>query len=406
MNLGRENSFRLLLLLGSTWFAVLLAELVLSVFADEISYRINTLTGRSTRMQTARLHGATVDTRGVLQIANDLSTKAQQVVIRMSPTFIANNSGEMFALAGMSKKLTIHCNEFGSPVTYQSDEYGFRNPLGLYHQGKVDMVLLGDSFTHGSCVPEGKEVASLLRKNRQVLNLGYSSNGPLIELATLREYAKPLAPAIVLWMYYEGNDLKNLKHSVQEYKQLLAYLKPDYSRNLINRQPEIDRKLAQVYVEYLKKHAHRLEKPTLTSKLVAIVKLKHLRSLASKAISHLKKNKQEQLKHFFSYPPTPLFRQVLLAAKTEVAAWGGQLYFVYLPTWTRYTADYANKNLAFRDDVLDQVKNLGIPIIDFHSELNRQADALSLFPYRHLGHYTVAGHKLLANLIQISIEQK
>ena len=40
-----------------------------------------------------------------------------------------------------------------------------------------------------------------------------AGNGPLIELATLKEYL-PNKVNKVLWLYYEGNDLKDLKNEM------------------------------------------------------------------------------------------------------------------------------------------------------------------------------------------------
>ena len=47
------------------------------------------------------------------------------------------------------------------------------------------------------------------------MSLASPGNGPLIELATLVEYAAPLEPRTVLWFYFEGNDLKNLTDEIE-----------------------------------------------------------------------------------------------------------------------------------------------------------------------------------------------
>ena len=67
----------------------------------------------------------------------------------------------------------------------------------------VDAVLVGDSFTYGSCVSDGDESSSRLRqKGFHTINFGQVGNGPLIQLATIREYVTPLRPKYVFWMYY------------------------------------------------------------------------------------------------------------------------------------------------------------------------------------------------------------
>ena len=94
---------------------------------------------------------------------------------------------------------------------YESDEYGFNNPTGLYKENNVDIVLTGDSFTEGACVKPVSSISGALHQlNFTAISVGKGSNGPLIELAALKEYAKPLKPNIILWFYYE-NDLGDLQ---------------------------------------------------------------------------------------------------------------------------------------------------------------------------------------------------
>jgi hypothetical protein len=50
------------------------------------------------------------------------------------------------------------------------------------------------------------------RETKVVANLGQYGYGPLEELAVLKRYALPLHPRTVLWMFYEGNDLKDVIH--------------------------------------------------------------------------------------------------------------------------------------------------------------------------------------------------
>jgi hypothetical protein len=88
------------------------------------------------------------------------------------------------------------CNESGQFVTYESDEHGFRNPKRLWGSGGIDVVALGDSFTQGYCVPSGREFVGLVRQRYpSTLNLGIAGEGPLLMLATLKEYVIPLSCA-------------------------------------------------------------------------------------------------------------------------------------------------------------------------------------------------------------------
>lgn len=153
--------------------------------------------------------------------------------------------GESFyPLGGVSHALTICCKEIEDWLMYESDEHGFHNPKGLYRPGEIEIAAIGDSFTHGFCVPSGRNAIDLIRHvYPQTLNLGTSGSGSLFELATFREYVEPLRPDVVLWLYFSGNDLNNdLEHEKQN-PVLLKYLKKNFRNNLLELQPEIDRHL-------------------------------------------------------------------------------------------------------------------------------------------------------------------
>ena len=87
------------------------------------------------------------------------------------------------------------------------------------------------------------------------------------------------------------------------------------------------------------------------------------------------------------------FRSVLVEAASTVRGWGGQLYFIYLPEWARYShPEFANQN---RDRVLRLVKDLNLPLIDLHPVFSQQPDSLEMFPFRRDGHYNSDGHRLV-----------
>jgi lysophospholipase L1-like esterase len=97
-----------------------------------------------------------------------------------------------------------------------------------------------------------------------------------------------------------------------------------------------------------------------------------------------------------------LFREVMFQAKKEVDGWGGQLYFVYLPEWARYSG-YRSWGKTQRDSVLKIVKNLEIPTVDIVPAFQKSSDPLSLFPFRETGHYNEAGHQLVGEEVLKSI---
>ena len=92
--------------------------------------------------------------------------------------------------------------------TLTADKRGFRNKTDLE---KYDIVVLGDSFTEGSNVPDDEGWAVLLeqKSKRTVYNLGMGGGSPVTYLETLKKFGPALSPKTVLCMLYEGNDFRD-----------------------------------------------------------------------------------------------------------------------------------------------------------------------------------------------------
>ena len=72
-------------------------------------------------------------------------------------------------------------------------------------------MLVGDSFAIGYCVERRSNIAGILvSKGSYAINLG-GGNGPLINFAVIKEYIELLKPKNIIWTYFEGNDLSDLK---------------------------------------------------------------------------------------------------------------------------------------------------------------------------------------------------
>jgi hypothetical protein len=294
-------------------------------------------------------------------------------------------------LGGMPRKTTVLCNESGEWTIYESDEHGFNNPVGLFEVDGIDIMLIGDSFTHGACVKRGEDIASQLRimSKVQVINLGIGGNGPLKEFATLKEYGEPLKPKYVLWMYFEGNDMRDLKKE-QQSQFLLKYLDNRFSQHLIGKQSEIEARFNELLQEHKKEKSRR----QITASLRDIIKFKHLRKkLGIVALPS-------------SAPNLKLLTKVLENAKKLTSSWGGKFYFVYLPSWERYAKDVEHGTFYYRHQILSLVQGLKVPIIDMHQEIFIiHPDPLSLFPLRK-GHYDRSGYSRVAQTIHAHLKKE
>ena len=93
-------------------------------------------------------------------------------------------------------------------VDVRWDRNGFRNSEEME---RADVVLIGDSYLEAALVPWSETLTARLSQSlgRPVLNLGQGGYGPQQELVVLRRFGFPAQPKLVIWFFYEGNDLGN-----------------------------------------------------------------------------------------------------------------------------------------------------------------------------------------------------
>lgn len=313
-------------------------------------------------------------------------------------SIFVKNHEEFLPVAGMSMTTTVFCNESGEYVVYESDEHGFHNPRGMWAIPSADIVALGDSYTHGVCVPTDKGfVATIRSQHPRTINLGVNGHGPLTSLATLKEYGATLKPKLVLWFYYEGNDLRDLDGWEKNSLLLKRYVEGSFSQHLFDRQGEIDQAL-KAYID------EEMAKAKAQISLEKILKLQHLRQ-ALEAFRERRQTEQglpaELVEHLrrSGEPAAPedlqLFERILAEARDTAGSWGGRVIFVYLPTWERYRIpELASKD---RDHVLGIARRLNLHLVDIHTSFSAYPDPLSLFPFRRYAHYNELGHKLVGD---------
>jgi PAS domain S-box-containing protein len=339
-----------------------------------------------------------VDAVPIVTVSNNLFIKQPDGSIK-SAVYI--NGREIMPLAGVSNKVTVLCNENGQWITYGSDERGFNNPNEIWRSNRLEIAALGDSFAHGYCVPADRNFVALLRQRYPAtLNLGVAGDGPLLMLATLKEYLPFFKPKTVLWFYYEGNDLTDLQ-SERKSGLLMNYFRDGFSQNGLSQQSTIDRAILddlprQRAIERANRQRREANRRAVIDKLLNFAKLPALRQRLG-VLGGMTADEIEMAADFEG-PNLNVFRDTLSQAKSRVDAWGGRLYFVYLPEWARYT-DYSSWGGAKRNEVLTLVNDLGIPLIDIDLAFHASGDPLALFPFREVGHYNETGHRLVAQEI-------
>ena len=395
LRLKIDSKVNLSVMLVTTLITVYGFETYLGFFREKINLR----------GIKAKQIGISYDTRTTIEVLDNLTDFGIKAFPNVIPGAHLTDNGIIYNLGGISNITTIFWNESGSYPIIKTDEHGFNNPSGLYNENAVDIVLTGDSFTEGLSVNWDESISAVLREaGYRALSIGKRGNGPLLEFAALKEYAEPLKPKIVLWVY-SSNDMFNLIEEMES-PVLKKYLNKDgFSQNLISRQREID----SVLINYVQRERVR-EK---NKKIVDIIKLSKLRNLI-----HLLPKTKPKIKPV----RINIFKDILQQSRQMVSEWGGEMYFVYLPSFYSQTPPYIFSEKSpqehfptyrglyplwlpseerNREIVMQTATELDIPIIDIQNEVFKtHPDPLSLFPLRTDSHYNAEGYRLVAEVIR------
>jgi hypothetical protein len=416
---------------------ILATSLIISLYLIEIG--ILMFTARQLpnwRVQLAQDQGLEFDQRSKLQVIEDLIEKKVDAIPDSGGTsagVIESDIDYLLPLGGISNKTIVGGNESGRRSIYISDRYGFNNPDSEWDNKNLEFLLTGDSMTQGASVQQGEDIASQIRliENNGVINVGMGGNGPLSELAAIKEYAEAMHPKKVIWLYFEGNDLQHDLPIEKISPILIQYLDDDFSQNLINRQNEIDKKVGD----------HIISKMKVDKKHIIFsrwIRLKSVRKLMKIDLEGIRKNKENIVNKLITGMKSlaragklmqidfdtidvhianneikaiendlVMFARILKKSKSMVGEWGGELYFVYLPIYARYENKAILHDSFFnRIEVLDLVKRLDIKIIDIHKEVfENHSDPFSLFPLRRHGHYNAQGYSEVAKAIVTSVNK-
>lgn len=309
-------------------------------------------------------------------------------------------------LGNHSEVFVVACNEGGQYLTYNTDEYGFPNPNGLWNK-PLDIAMVGDSNAVGECVPEADSIAGQLRtKFPATITLGAGGHGPIFTLASIREYLKFAKPKQVLWIYSESHTPQYL--NVESHSPfLLRYVdNPDFSQELMERQPELDKAINGYVQAGIRQELHDHSWPTSLKNFLV---LKNVRTLEFAYRARLHPAKPAEL-------DTSLFERALQQGEREVQGWGGELVLVYWPDAGRYPgiANYTpalrRRHDEDRSKVLDIASRLGIKVIDltpvFPDLPASRARENAKYFYSFPAHYTPEGYRTAARAIVSALESQ
>jgi len=270
-----------------------------------------------------------------------------------------------------------------------TDRYGFNNPPGAWDEAPVNVATVGDSFTFGADVPIGKGFVDRIRARLgKTINLGCSGNGPLLDLASLAEYGALARPRIVLWVFYEGNDLNGDLASEQQSPILPRYLSAGFSQGLVGHQREIEKETIAFLTAMLAK-APGASTESWRTVLHDIASLQDLRIALG-------------ITHRYPGGAVVTLEQTLVRAQEIASTWGGRLVFVYLPDQQRYVTLFGRQDAeAYAEPVRAMLRARHIPLIDIADTFAHRPDPGALFH----GHYTEEGYRLVGDTIADALEK-
>ena len=400
VRMSSQHRVNLSLLILSTAACLFLLEGYLSLFPRPTGSELRIMR----KVSAAARLGIDFDTRSRLRVVDELRASGQDVTLAFLPRVYLSDafdspdvSGRLFPLGGRANTATVLCNEDGTYPIYHSDERGFNNPRGVWSESKLDFLLLGDSYTQGICVASEDNIAGRLREVRpRTLNLGMSKNGPLMMLATLKEYGQLFEPNVVLWLFYGGNDLSDLAE--ERGTPLLNYLEEGFSQGLLDKQQAIDDVIGGYMDEAIATERATTQgsageaRPAFS--LLEWLKFGSLRSFTGLTYQRSGVAGEADLQ---------LFARILGEADRVVDSWGGHLYFVSLPGYL----EFARGPTSFQQhsEVMSIVAGVGVPLIDIRETYRDHADPLSLFPLRLIAHYNESGYALVAKTILERIDE-
>ena len=344
------------------------------------------------------------DDRTRYEIYTDEKKKNKNTIITLNANFFKfDRDIRFYPLSGVSNFNTINCNENGYYSKYFSDRFGYNNSDHLWELDNFTFVLAGDSYAHGACVNYPNTISDVIHDliNKNIINLGLSGNGPLLQYAILKEFFNYKKASNTIFLYYEDNDLLELQDELNHPILKKYFEDENFIQNIYETQKITDMLLIEKFNVKLQEFQSNKEDGFI---IPPFFKMQNIRNLIKK---FLKKN--EDLKIIKYENDTVLFfEKVLKKVQKLTKKNNSNLYFVYIPGYNRFEKNILEdetKHLNY-EDVIKSVEKNNITLIDFYSKMREMNDPLSLYPFRNFGHFNEKGYKILAEYILQKISLK
>jgi len=291
---------------------------------------------------------------------------------------------ELILLTLPSHTKVISCLKNNEWKYYKTDRYGFNNNDEIWNS-KNKIFMLGDSFGVGECVNYDDSLAGRISnslKEYELINLSQTGNGPLLELATFLEYADIFKPKILIWFYFEGNDLLELKNEKKQ-KLLLKYVnEKNFSQKLSSKQEYIDNYIFDAIEQY--SSSIPIKSKLSKQNLYSFFTLSNLRGKVNLFQNNYNSRVIRNIDSLFFR----IINQINLNIKNN----NGNFYFVYLPT----EKNVSDKNYALSKNIIvNFLKKENINLIDAELVFKNQKTIFD--PIND--HYTAEVYKLISDKV-------
>ncbi|WP_435151229.1 hypothetical protein ACIJYB_00645 [Candidatus Pelagibacter bacterium nBUS_44] len=388
----------LILIIFSTIFSLYLLEVL---FSFHKLYKVNE-TPELTKQAEDDDEG--FDTRSKIEVFNDITSTEKEkfifnyvfkeVYINRFNSYL--DKKKLVPLAGKSHSKVIHCNENGNWSIYKSDRYGFNNNDKLWDNTNRKILYIGNSYTHGACVDYDFSLAGWSNKhfkNFSTLSLGSDGKGPIASLASLREYY-PNELSHVIYFFYEGNDLSELKDEMKNEILLNYYKNETFLQNLKKEQEIIDKAWTKMFFD----SSYNLKK----SRLKRFIKLRFVREYLSKSKKLILFSQQSKR---ITKKDLKNFEEIVLKMKNFSESLNSKFSIVYLPSPARYFKPFnENAEYNYYDNIIDIFNRNDIDYLDVKSNLfGLSNDPKALFPRRKFNHYSAKTYGKIVELMKKSI---
>ena len=274
------------------------------------------------------------------------------------------------------------------------DQNGFRNNKDLE---KATVVLLGDSFVEGYKVTQEEIVSNHLRQliDVEVSNLGQGDFGPEHELAVLHQIGLDLKPSVVVWFFFEGNDLYDLDNMSLSIAGMFRFKERSFFLNILRIAASWTNQFVHPYMDLALKHSAQLRvhpKSTMYLRLIPY-------SITKKKLTQFEQ-----------------FQEVIREAKTVCDQNDIKFLLVYVPIKMRVYQEllvFSEKSAVGDWDSLNDLPEMfaqwseetDMHYLDLTHSLQQAAGEGLLVYFLDDEHWTSTGHEKVAQQVAVYLRE-